>query len=187
MDEATKLKDLLPERFDGLGEEARKELSNDDKISAMNLAWDYIESQLDSELREALDIEIFDLLGKAWAGAKRLAEYRNKAKHPPGVRELLKFGDFDFERELHPIVEVTIGDLPCAKLKFTVKLAGHFSGLYLGIKDAHLIDGRTGKGWASAQLSYCDIPLHKEKETKKFTLPGRFKFTAPGIEIPSLI
>jgi len=187
MDDGMKVRDLLPERLDGLGEESKKKLRKDKSVSGMSLAWDYIEAQVDDELRELLDMDIFDLLGKAWAGAKRLSEYRDKAKHPPGVRELLKFGDFDLERELHPVIEVTIGDCPCAELNFTVKLAGHFSGLYLGIKDAHIIDGRTGKAWASAQLSCEDVPLHKEKETKKFTLPGRFKFEAPGIEIPSLI
>ena len=187
MDEATKLKDLLPERLGRLGEESKKELCQDENVSRMNLAWDFIESQLNEQIRDLLDLDVLDVLGKAWAGAKQLNEFRDKTKHPPGVRELLKFGDFDFERPLHPIIEVTIGDFPCAKLEFTVKLAGHFSGLYLGIRDAHIVDGRTGKAWASAQLSYADIPLHKEKETRKFALPGQFRFDAPGIEIPNLL
>ena len=68
-----------------------------------------------------------------------------------------------------------------------VSLTGSFSGLYLGIRDGHIVDGRSGKAWASAQLSYADIPLHKEGKTKKFTLPGRFKFDAPGIQIPKLV
>jgi hypothetical protein len=187
MDEQMKLKDLLPDRFEGLGEESRKECSQDQKVDAMHLAWDYIGSQLEDEIRDLLDLDVFEVLGKAWAGAKHLAEYRDKTKHPPGIRELLKFGDFDFERKLHLIIEVTIGDCPSTKLDFTLKLTGSFSGLYLGIRDAHIIDGRSGKGWASAQLSYADVPLHKEKETKKFTLPGRFKFAEPGIEIPSLL
>ena len=187
MEEATKLKDLLPERLDRLSEESRKELCQDENVSGMHLAWDYIGDQLDGELRNVLDLNIFDLLGKAWAGAKRLNEFRDSTKHPPGVRELLKFGDFDFARELHPTIDVTIGSFPCAKLKFTFELTGHFSGLYLGIKDGHITDGRSGEAWASAQLSYADIPLHKEKETKKMILPGQFKFSPPGIEIPSLL
>jgi hypothetical protein len=187
MDEGMKVRDLLPDRLDGLGEETKKKLCKDKSVSAMSLAWDYIESQLDDELRDLLDMDVFEVLGKAWAGAKRLSEYRDKTKHPPGIRELLKFGDFDFERELHPVIEVTIGDCPCVDLNFTVKLGGHFSGLYLGIKDAHIIDGRSGKAWASAQVSCEEVPLHKEKETKKFVLPGTFKLTPPGIEIPSLV
>ena len=187
MEEATKLRDLLPDRFDRLGEESKKELCQDENVSRMHLAWDFIESQLSEELKDLLDLEIVDLLGKAWASAKQLHEFRDPAKHPPGVRELLKFGDFDFGHDLHPTIDVTIGTCPCVRLEFTLALTGHFSGLYLGIRDGHIIDGRSGMAWASAQLSYADIPLHEEKDTKKKTLPGRFKFSPPGIEIPALL
>lgn len=187
MDEGVKVSELLPDRFERLGAESRKELSNDVNVSQMNLAWDYIESQLDSEIRDVLDQDFFGLLGTAWARAKELTEYSDPTRHPPGVRELLRFGDFDFEKQLHPMIDVTIGSCPCYRLKFTLTLTGNFSGLYLGIRDGHIVDGRTGKAWASAQLSYADVPLHKEKETKKFNLPGRFKFDPPGIPIPRLI
>jgi hypothetical protein len=187
MDEGIKLSQLLPDSFEHLGEEARKELSNDPEISKMSLAWDYIESQLDAEIRDILDGDVFELLGKAWAAAKELADYADPAKHPPGVRELLKFGDHDFEKELSPIVDVAIGECPVCRLKFTLTLTGSFSGLYLGIRDGHIVDGRTGKAWASAQLSYAGVPLHKEKETDKFKLPGSFKFCVPGIPIPRII
>lgn len=153
----------------------------------MSLAWDYIGSQLDSEIRDVLDQDVFELLGKAWAAAKELADYTNPTKHPPGVRELLKFGDYDFKRELHPTIDVTIGSCPCTRLKFTLTLTGNFSGLYLGIRDGHLVDGRSGKAWASAQLSYADVPLHKEKESRKVWLPGTFKFAPPGIQIPTVL
>ena len=187
MDGGIKVSELLPESFERLGEESRKELNNDENVSRMNLAWDYIESKLDEEIRGLLDLDVFELLGKIWAAAKELADFTDPAKHPPGVRELLKFGDYDFEKDLHPTIDVTIGSCPCCRLKFTLTLTGSFSGLYLGIRDGHIVDGRSVKAWASAQLSYADIPLHKEGKTKKFTLPGRFKFDAPGIQIPKLV
>lgn len=187
MESGIKVSELLPESFEQLGEESRKELSNDANVSGMNLAWDYIESKLDEELRGVLDLDVFELVGKVWAKAKELTEYTDPAKHPPGVRELLKFGDYDFEKELHPTINVTIGSCPTCQLKFTLALTGSFSGLYLGIRDGHIVDGRTGKAWASAQLSYAGVPLHKEDKTKKYTLPGSFKFDAPGIQIPNLL
>jgi hypothetical protein len=187
MDEGIKLSELLPERFEHLGEESRKELSNDPEISKMSLAWDYIESQLDAEIRDVLDGDVFELLGKSWAAAKELADYADPAKHPPGVRELLKFGDHDFKKVLHPTVDVTIGECPVCRLKFTLTLTGSFSGLYLGIRDGHVVDGRSGKAWASAQLSYAGVPLHKKKGTEKFKLPGSFKFSVPGIPIPRMV
>jgi len=187
MDEGIKLSELLPDHFEHLGEESRKELSNDPEISKMSLAWDYIESQLDAEIRDVLDGDVFVLLGKAWASAKELADYADPAKHPPGVRELLKFGDHDFKKVLNPTVDVTVGECPICRLKFTLTLTGSFSGLYLGIRDGHVVDGRSGDAWASAQLSYAGVPLHKKKETEKFKLPGSFKFPVPGIPIPRMV
>ena len=80
MDEGMKIRDLLPERFDGLGEESKKKLCNDKSVAGMSLAWDYIESQLDDELRDLLDMDVFELLGKAWAGAILICEDEVEAK-----------------------------------------------------------------------------------------------------------
>ena len=86
MDEGIKLSELLPDRFELLGAESRKEICNDENVSRMSLAWDYIGSQLDSEIRDVLDQDVFELLGKAWAAAKELADYTNPTKHPDRAR-----------------------------------------------------------------------------------------------------
>ena len=184
MTEGLKLTELLPDRLDRLGEQAKKKMCEDENVSGMRLAWGYIASQLDSALRRTLDCDLFELLGKAWANGKLLYEYGDPAKHPPGQRELLNVGEYSFDRELHPTIEVTIASKSCAELEFTFTLTGHFSGLHLTIMDGHILSCGSGDAWASAQLSYNEIPLHKEKETKRVRLPGHHDFTAPGIPIP---
>jgi hypothetical protein len=181
-----KLKDLLPDRLGRLGEEAKKKMCEDEQVSGMRLAWGYIASQLDGAIRGALDCDLFELLGKGWANAQLLSEYADPAKHPPGNREMLNVGEYSFDRELHPTVEVTIAAKRCAELEFTLTLTGHFSGLHLTILDGHILGYETGDAWASAQLSYHEVPLHEEKETKRLPLPGQRDFTAPGIAIPRL-
>lgn len=187
MTEGLKLKELLPDRLDRLGEEAKKELCQDENVSQMWLAWDYIASQLDGALRDVLDYDLFELLGKAWAQGKLICEYADPAKHPPGQRDVLNVGEYSFDRELHPTVEVTIAALPCTKLKFTLALTGHFSGLHLAIMNGHILSCGSGDAWASAQLSYHDVSLHKKTETKRIALPGHVDFTAPGIAIPRIV
>ncbi|HUE79675.1 MAG TPA: hypothetical protein VMN38_08595 [Sphingomicrobium sp.] len=186
MAEGLKLSELLPDRLDRLGEETRKELCEDENVSGMRLAWGYIASQLDGAIREALDFDIFELLAKGWAAGKLLVEYADPAKHPPGQREVLKVGEYSFDRDLHPTVDVTLASQRCAELKFTLTLTGHFSGLHLTIMNGHILSCGSGDAWASAQLSYKGVPLHAEKETKKAALPGHFNFTAPGIPIPKM-
>ena len=186
MADGVKLKELLPDRFDRLGEEAKKKMCEDENVSCLRLAWGYIASQIDGAIRGALDCDLFELLGKAWANAQLLCEYADPAKHPPGIREVLNVGEYSFDRDLHPTVEVTIAGKPCAELEFTFTLTGHFSGLHLTIMDGHVLSCGSGDAWASAQLSYKGIPLHEEKETKRVPLPGYLDFTAPGIAIPRL-
>jgi hypothetical protein len=186
MAEGLKLKELLPDRFDRLSEESKKEICTDENVSHMRLAWGYIASQVDDSIRGVLDLDLFDLLAKAWANGKLLCEYADPAKHPPGQREVLNVGDYAFDRELHPTVEVTIASRPCAELEFTLKLIGHFSGLHLTIMDGHILSCGSGDAWASAKLSYHDVPLHKERETKKLALPGYVPFDPPGIAIPRI-
>jgi hypothetical protein len=186
MAEGVKLKELLPDRLDRLDDEAKKEICRDEDVSNMRLAWGYIGSQLDGAIREVLDVEIFDLLGKAWANGALLLEYGDPAKHPPGQRDVVNVGEYSFERELHPTVEVTIATRACAELKFTLTLSGHFSGLHVAILNGHIVSCGSGDAWASAQLTFEGVPLHGEKKTKRVPLPGHHDFTAPGITIPRL-
>jgi hypothetical protein len=183
MAEALKLRDLLPDRLDGMGEEARKKLCESEEIGCAKLAWDFIAGQLDEALRSALDCDLFEVFAKVWAQQKVLADCCDPEKTPPGTRSVLEIGEHELKRELHPVVAVTVGSLPCVELSFTLALTAHFSGLKLAVMDAHVTGGSTGEAWASAQLSYAGTPLHGAKESKKVAVPGRFEFAAPGIPI----
>lgn len=178
-----KLSDLLPARLDRMGEEARKKLCETEEIGCMNLAWDFIAGQLDGALKSALDCDLLEIFAKMWAQAKLLADHCDPEKHPPGSRSVLEIGEHELNRELHPVIAVTIGSLPCVELRFTLTLAAHFSGLKLSIVDAHITGGSSGEAWATAQLSYCGAPLHDPSESRKVAIPGRFELAAPGIPI----
>jgi hypothetical protein len=177
---------LLPERLDGAAEQAREALCADENVRGMGLAWDYVGSQLQGALKSALDCDLVEVLAKGWAGARALAEYGDAQKHPPGERSVVDLGAHDVSREVHPVVAVTIGSCPCVELKFTLAIAAHFSGLKLTVGDGHILSGAPGEAWASGQLSYNGVPLHKAGESRKVALPGQFVFAAPGIAIPRI-
>lgn len=183
MAEGLKLRDLLPDRLDRMGEEARKKLCETEEIGCMKLAWDFIAGELDGALKSALDCDLLEILAKTWGQAKLLADHCDPEKHPPGSRSVFEIGEHELKRELHPVIAVTIGSLPCVELRFTLALAAHFSGLKLSVVDAHITGGRTGEAWATAQLSYCGTPLHDASKSRKVAIPGRFEFEAPGIAI----
>lgn len=186
MAEELKLSDLLPEKLDRMGEEARKKLCETEEIGCMKLAWGFIAGELAGALKSALDCDLLKLLAKGWAEAEILSEFADPKKHPPGTRSVLEIGEHALQRELHPVIEVTIGSLPCVELKFTLDVAAHFSGVKLSVLDGHITGGSAGEAWASAQLSYEGAPLHEASDSRKTSIPATFTFEAPGVLIPQL-
>ena len=186
MAERLTLASLLPDRLDGAAEEARKALCENEEVGRMSLAWDYVGSQLEGALRSALDTDLLEVLAKGWAAASTLTEYADLEKHPMGERSVVELGKHDVSRDVHPIVAVTIAPCPSVDLKFTFTIKAHFGGLKLTVGDGHILSGAPGEAWASGQLSYNGVPLHKAAESRKVPIPGKFTFAAPGIAIPRI-
>ena len=180
------LGDLLPERLDSMAEQVRARMCDDPDVGGMKLAWNYIGSQLHDALKSVLDCDLLDVLGGVWAKAAPLADFADPAKHPPGERSVIELGEHDVTRDLEPVIAVTIASCPCVELKFKFVLAAHIGGVRLAIVDGHLVGGDLGELWASAQLSYQDIPLHPKQESARIGVPGEFAFTPPGLKIPLL-
>jgi hypothetical protein len=185
MDEARRptVGDLLPERFDGLEDRVKQQLSADPEVGRNKLAWNLIGSEIEGALRSVLDCDLIETLAKAWAAARALQDYADPDKHPPGEAAVVHLGEREVERELHPVASVTIGSCQCMELRFTLCLAAHFSGLALSIRAPYITGGTAGDVKASAQLKYGEVPLHKPQESRKVALPGRFVLS-PALEIP---
>jgi len=175
--------DLLPDRFDGLEERVKAKLSEDPAVGGNKLAWDLIGSEVEGALRSVLDCDLIEMLAKAWTTARALQDYADPVKHPPGGASVVHLGEREVERELHPVVAVTIGACECMELRFTLCLTAHFSGLALSIRAPYITGGTAGDLKASAQLKYGEVALHKPLESRKIDLPGRFRFDPP-LEIP---
>jgi hypothetical protein len=180
------LAELLPARLDRMGEEARRKLCENEEIGCMTLAWDFIASELRDALASALDCDLMTILASCWAEAQPLLEYADRSRHPPGERAVVELCAHDIERELQPVVVVTVGSCPCVELEFTLTLSAHFGGVKLSIADGCITAVRAGDVWAGAQLSYAGMPLHPEAESRKLALPGEIRFDPPGIRIPPL-
>jgi hypothetical protein len=175
--------DLLPERFDGLEERVKSQLSEDPGTGGNKLAWDLIGSEVEGALRSVLDCDLIETLAKAWTTARALQDYADPAKHPAGEAAVVHLGEREVERELHPVVAVSIGGCPPMELRFTLTLAAHFSGLAVTIRAPRVTGGSAGDVKVSAQLSYGEVKLHKAAESRKIALPGHFRFDPP-LEIP---
>ena len=175
--------DLLPERLDGIEDRIKGQLSGDPEVGKTKLAWDLIGTEIEGALRSVLDCDLVETLAQAWVTARALQDYADPDKHPPGETAVVHLGERDVERELHPVVAVTIGACPPMELRFTLCLAAHFSGLALSIRAPYITGGSAGDLKVSAQLKYGEVALHKPEESRRLELPGRFGFSPP-LEIP---
>jgi hypothetical protein len=181
MAETIKVADLLPERIDGMGTAVREALCNDAKVAGQQLAWGYISAHLEQALRKALDCDLFEVLAGGWAQSPLLSSYAAAMTKPTAE---ITLGAHQLTRELHPGVAVTIAPCPCPciELEFTLALSARFSGLKLDIANRHITGGVPGEISASAELSFQNITLH-EANSRTIELPGRFRFSDPGIPI----
>ena len=185
MAEALRLKALLPERLEEAGQRVREKLCENERVGAMNLAWDYVGSRLSGALEQALDCDAMRLFAKGWASADQLAGVV-KLRPSTGGRSTLEIGPHEFKQELKPIIAVTIGPCPCVDIEFGFAVSANFSGVQLHIVDGHITGGEAGQAWASAQLSFEGVPLHDAVETRKVAIPATFRFDAPGVPIAPL-
>ena len=177
---------LLPDRLDSMAERVRGKLGEDEQARGMKLAWDYVGKQLHGALKSVLDVDIVEILAKAWAKSDALSGLADPTGHSPGERTLIELGEHEVSRELHPTVAVTITSCPCVELKFTLAVSAHVGGANLAIVDGHIVGGELGETWASAILSYDGVPLHSPAESSKVELPGEFALVSPGIPILGL-
>jgi hypothetical protein len=183
MTDGLRLKDLLPKRLDAVGERARQELCENQEVGGMKLAWGYIGSRLSDALEQALDCDLMEIFVKGWATSDLLVEFAANGGHVAGEHSVVELGAHELTRELKPVIAVTIGSCPCVEIEFGFAVSANFGGVQLTIVDGHIIGGRTGEAWASAQLSCQGVPLHDASESRKLPIPGAFQFDAPGVPI----
>ena len=177
---------LLPGKLDSVADQVRERMCDDEQIGRMKLAWGFIGKELHKALKSALDCDLLEVMGQSWAGLGELAAFADPAAHPPGERSVVELGQHDLQRELHPIVAVTIAPCPCVELKFLLALTVNVGGVRLSIVDGHIVGGDLGELRASAQLSYEGTPLHPAQESARIGVPGEFAFDPPGIKIPRI-
>ena len=171
--------DLLPESLEGMADRVKERLAADPQVGRHKPAWDLIGSEIEVALRSVLDCDLIETLASAGTTARALQDYADPDKHPPGEASVVHLGERTIERELHPVVAVTIAGCDCMELRFTLCLAAHFSGLALSIRAPHVTGGAAGDLKASAQLKYGEAALHKPQESRKIDVPGRFVLRTP--------
>ena len=182
------LGDLIPADLEHLDEAlARRRATNAElaKTNLPKLAAGVMDEKIDEALHGALDCDVFGLLAQAWAKARELHEFTDEAQHPPDEISTMFLGEHSLSVELHPTVDVAIGQLAKFSLVFTVELleAASPDGGELVIQARHIKQIGKCDCELSAVLKYDDVELHKPLKSKRFAVTSAMVFAAPGVPI----
>ena len=184
-DYGCQVRDLLPDRFDGLDEVVAGKLVGadgkpaDPPAAAMKAVGDGAAKAV----RDALDCDLFETLAQAWLKAKELREYKDPKKHPPGERSTVFLAEHKLSAKLEPELEVNVAGLYRTKLKLTLELKADFDCADLTIMNGHIIEIAAGECHAIAQLKYGGTNLHKPLKSQPFRLSRPRVLAAPGLAI----
>ena len=125
----------------------------------MKLAWDYVGTEVENDAQVRARLRRLHGVRQDLGPAQQLSDYADPAKHPPGERAVIAAARTKSAARSSRDRGDRSDACPCIELKFTFAVTGNFGGVALGAFNAHIIGGRPGGTWATAQLSYNGIPL----------------------------
>jgi hypothetical protein len=181
-----KLSDLLPANLDRIDDALTRERAQNTELAAANLpklAAGVLDEKIGEAVRGALDCDVFGLLAQAWAKARELHEFTDPAKHPRDEVSTVFLGEHSLTYDVHPVVDVVIGQLAKFTLRFTLELAADLRMAELTIRDAHITQIGKCDCELSAVLTYDSVELHEPVKAKRFTLTRSIALPAPGVPI----
>jgi hypothetical protein len=143
----------------------------------------FLKSQARDAIAKTLDIDVFEILAKAWGVARALREYADKTKHPPKEVSTLNLGKHEFTTNLHPVLTFQVGSFPPRPFEFSLELKVVVGMVTLEIQEQRICAVAAGDCRVTAQLKYKKVPLHTEKKSKALPLSARHVLEAPGILI----
>ncbi len=181
-----RISDLIPADLERLDETLQRQRASNAELARTNLpklAAGVLDEKINEGLRGVLDCDVFGLLAQGWAKARELHEFADPAKHPPDEVSTMFLGEHSLSVEVHPTVDVVIGQLAKFQLVFTVELAAAFRMAELTIQAAHIKQIGKCDCELSAVLKYDGVELHKPMKSRKFVLNSAMVFIAPGVPI----
>lgn len=171
-----------PDELEGLPACVKQSLA-EDQCPAVRLSWPLLRGEISEAVAKELDWDVYDMIGRGWAAAAELREYRDDRLHPPNQKAAIRFGQHKVSATLHPVLAIDIAGYQCPDIKFDAVLAATFSAVTLTIENKHITGFTAGECDLTVELRHRETTLCKPKSVKRVTLPSSVRFDPPGIPI----
>jgi hypothetical protein len=144
-------------------------------------SWSLLKDQVATRLDALLDVEVAEILARAWKKYRVLQEFADTTKHGPDDVSIVPMLDHTISSEHSPKLEVVIADQVVATLTLDVTAELKVEGINLAIQNARITEIRLARLSAGGTISCQGVEL-LSAETKPVDLPGHFNL-GEGIPI----
>lgn len=126
------------------------------------------------ELNKVLDTEVITLLAPAWARVQAVRDAARRSTES-NERTVVTLGTHEVTSQQHPVLTLTMAQIPLPELRLTVDVVARFKSLALAIAGAAIRGIAPGEASLTARLRYGDAVL-KEEARPLWDLPARVSF-----------
>lgn len=133
------------------------------------------------ELNKALDTEVVALLAPAWARVQAVRDAARRSSES-NERTVVTLGAHEVTSQQHPVLTLTMAQIPLPELRLTIDLAARFKSVALAIAGPAIRGIAPGEASLTARLRYGERVL-REEARPLWELPARVSF-GDGVPVP---
>ena len=170
--------DLLDVQADHLKETLAEHIQeNAAQAGLPEAALGFVADAAAQAVAKRLQLDVFELVFKAWAAVRELQDYADPVKHPPSETAVVRWGKCSIQAPQALDLSFNVAGIALPVLRLTIDLSAEFHSLALTIQGGAIRKLAPGPGSASVGLKYRSVALMKPRKTPELSFDHGIEFT----------
>ncbi len=141
--------------------------------------WHHVGGEMELLLLDKLNaLGAFDVLSQGWVIARKLLEYADPVRHPPGERNVVGMAQWKWKHSLRLQIDLLVNGIPFPTVELDLVFEFVLDTLSLAVVNGCIESVSLDKAEVSAKVRHGDQTL-KEFSLRRFDLPGEYRFEHP--------
>ena len=175
-------KELTPDQWSELEASDRmKDLRTALERQGIAGHWSAAKAEILEKTEELLNVELSDVLTRAWSKVRELQGYRDSEKYPPENSYLVPLAKHTIRSVHKPHLEIRVNRKTIGRVEIEIEIEIEIRSMMLTIQGGKIWKIATGECRGEGSL-YCEGILLAQEESKSLRLPGTIEL-AEGLEI----
>jgi hypothetical protein len=152
-------------------QEARQKIEQTSRA----IRWPWVRERVASEAQTLLNLNVVDVLLRAWKQYLEIEQYADPQKYPPTKRIPVPLATHTLQSVHHPSLEILLKGQKIGSLESDLEFSLLLEGFVLQIENAKVMEIQTGEANGKGSLSLATVSLW-EQEMKPLHFPGHITF-----------